>query len=249
MAVKKLIYKHLNLLGFKKYGHTCVKRIGDTNYYGFVSVERDRHPTFHDMARSIETGWYCFSDCGKTFYDIRCEIAYIYPSLSQQELAENFKNCDVDYSLCGVNSAHKHKFYKSSDEEDERIVKDLLDFFNKMFYKPVYNNKGRSIIAHDDAVSLYTYVKAFYYGSTAEYLFADTLCHMAYDEGKYEDAIYYAKMALVCFRPGQYDYAETLNNFHEVYSTIKLGGWETGADVIEIYENSVRKLYEELLVE
>ena len=67
---------------------------------------------------------------------------------------------------------------------------------------------------------------------------------MAYDEGEYEEAVYYAKMALLSYRPCQHDYADAFNDFHEIYSTIKLDGWESGADIVEIYENSIRKLSE-----
>ena len=247
MTVKKLVYKHLNSLGFKKYGHNCIKRIGDSDYYGAVAIARDKHYSYKDEGRSIENGISSYVACEKTFYDIRCEVFYVDPCYSEQEMKDAFRNSDTTYSLCEVNSADKFKLFKGEDEADEKVVSEILNKFNKLFYCPVYENRGRSIIAHDDAVSLYTYVKAFYYGSTAEYLFADTLSHMAYDEGKYEDAIYYSKMALMGCRPGQYDYAEALNNFHEVYNTIKIGQWETGADMIGIYENSIRKLCDNLV--
>lgn len=243
MAVKKLVYKHLNSLGFKKYGPNCIKRIGDTNYYGAVAIARDKHYSYKDEGRSIENGISSYVACDKIFYDIRCEVFYVDPCYSEQEMKDIFRNSDTTYSLCEVNSADKFKLFKSKDEADEKVVSEILNKFNKFFYFPVYKNKGRSIIANDDNASLFTYVQSFYKGSTLEYLFADTLCHMAYDEGKYEDAIYYAKMALIGCRPGQYDYAAALDNFHKVYSTIKLGGWETDADIVGIYENSIRQLY------
>lgn len=243
VAVKKLVYKHLNSLGFKKYGHTFVKRIGETDYYGFVAIERDTHYWTKERVIIPESDKYYYVGCDKTLYDIRCEVLYIDPSRTQDELAECFKNCDVEFSLCKKFPYKKSELSKGANETDERVVSEIIGFFYEMFYNPVYKNMGRSRIAHDDEVGLYDYVKKLYYGSVAEYLCAGSLCHMAYDEGKYEDAIYYAKMAMVCFRPGQYDYAEALNNFHKVYSTIKLGGWEKGAGIVEIYENSIRKLY------
>lgn len=248
MAVKKMVYKHLNSLGFKKYGHNYVKRIGATNCYGMVAVERDRHYTYIDERQSIETGWHTSVACDKTFYDIRCEVVYVAPDLSQKELNEFFKEADVTYSLNEVSSCDKHKFFKASDEDDERLVSALLKFFYELFYNPVYENKGRCRIAFDDNVSLFSYVKAFYQvGKTAEVMFSETLAKMSFDEEKYEEALYYAKMTMILCRSNKFDYAYALNNFDKVYDNIKRSNSEFTEDILNIYETSAKKICESLI--
>ncbi len=248
MAVKKMVYKHLNSLGFKKYGHNYVKRIGATNCYGMVAVERDRHYTYTDEGKSIETGWCTRVECDKTFYDVRCEVVYVAPDLSQQELTEFFKEADVTYSLNEVSSCDKHKFFKASDEDDERLVSALLKIFYELFYNPVYENKGRCRIAFDDNVSLFSYVKAFYQaGITAEVMFSETLAKMAFDEEKYEEALYYAKITMIICRSSEFDCVCALNNFDKVYADIKRSNGEFMADILNIYETSAKRIYESLI--
>lgn len=248
MAVKKLIYKHLNDLGFTKCGHTCIKRIGDTNYYGLVAIERDRHSSYNDERESIESGMRTVVSAGRTFYDIRCDVVYTDRVLSPKEMKETFKETDVTYSLNEVQNSYKYKFYKKSDEDDNRVVANLLDFFYEYFYEPVYTKKGRRSLASDDNVSLFTYLKAFYNAGpiSAEYFYSETLCRLAFDEGKYEDALYYAKRTLVYYRPGEFEYNYALENFSKVYNTIKNGEDIFLKEIIYIYDSSAKKLYQQI---
>lgn len=243
MAVKKLIYKHLNTLGFSKCGHTCVKKIDGTNYYALVSVERDRHPSYKDMKSSIENDGACYVVSDRIFYDIHCDVVYWDKDLTPKDMKDIFKDADVDCSLCKVLDYNKHRFYKIDDSDDVRVVNNLLAFFYELFYDPVFNKKRRSRMASDDNVSLYTYLKAFFVRGTIEFYYAETLCRLAFDEGKYEDALYYAKRTLIYYRPNEFDYVYALENFNEVYHSVKNGDDAYLKEIIKIYDDSVEKIY------
>ncbi len=245
MAVKKLIYKHLNTLGFTKCGHNCVKKIEGSNCYGIVAVKREKHANISDVRKSAETGSDCVFLSDLTFYDMCCEVVYSDRDLTPNEMKTAFRDADIIYSLNSVNPHFKHKFYKSSDDDDERVVGNLLDFFNEFFYDPVYNKTGRCRIAHDDDVSLFAFLQAFYTADTqAEHLNAETLCRLAFDEGKYEDALYYAKMTMISFSSNGYNYAYTLENFSEAYKSAKVHGDTFLKEIADIYEASLKRLVE-----
>lgn len=243
MAVKKLIYKHLNALGFTKCGHTCVKKIDGTNCYALVSVERDRHPSYKDMKSSIENDGACYVASDRIFYDIHCDVAYLDKELTPKDMKVIFKDADVACSLCDVMDYNKHRFYKIDNSDDVRVVNNLLAFFYELFYDPVFNKKRRSRMASDDNVSLYTYLKEFFVHGTIEFFYAETLCRLAFDEGKHEDALYYAKRTLIYYRPNKFDYVYALENFEELYKKIKSSDDVFLKGIINIYDLSAEKIF------
>ena len=120
----------------------------------------------------------------------------------------------------------------------------MLKFFRDWFYDPFYNNGGRSRLAHDNNVSLFTYLKCFYgHNTVAEFLNAETLCRQAFEETKYTDALYYAKMTMISFRPNEFDYNYALENFEELYKKIKSSDDVFLKGIINIYDLSAEKIF------